>query len=89
MQERFYDINVILFDNINKYSRINSDNNIKSFDITGILNKKGGIENYIFDGYNVINKLNEFKEKISDSDSGYDTFEEKEYEEYYGSKSRK
>ena len=36
--------------------------------------------------YDVINKLNEFKKKNSDSDSGYETDKEKKYEVYYDSK---
>ena len=54
-----------------KYSGINIDNIIKSFKITGIPNKLDGTEEYIFEGYNVINKLNEYIEKNSDSLSGY------------------
>ena len=36
-----------------------------------------GTEDSIFDGYNVINKLSETKERNSDSDSGFDTDKEK------------
>lgn len=71
------DINEIWFDNSNKYSGINADNIIKSFKITGISNNMDGTEDSIFDGYNVINKLSETKERNSDSDSGYDTDKEK------------
>jgi len=64
-------LNDIWFDNSDKYSGINIDNIIKSFKITGIPNKLDGTEEYIFEGYNVINKLNEYIEKNSDSLSGY------------------
>ena len=42
----------------NEYSGINKENIIKSFKITGISNKSDGSEDFMFDGYEVINNLN-------------------------------
>ena len=62
------------------FSGVNKDNIIKSFKITGISNELDGSKDQIFDGYDIINKLNIIKEPKtnSDSDSSYDSDGEKE-----------
>lgn len=71
------DIADIWFKDSKDYNYINKDMAIKSFKITGISNKLDGTEDYLFDGYDVINNLTEKKETYSDTDSGYDTDKEK------------
>ena len=74
------DINEIWYANTKEFSGINKDNIIKSFNITGISNELDGSEDHIFDGYDIINKLNIIKEPKtnSDSDSSYDSQGENE-----------
>ena len=74
------DINEICYANTKEFSGVNKDNIIKSFKITGISNELDGSEEQIFDGYDIINKLNIIKEPKtnSDSDSSYDSDGEKE-----------
>ena len=74
------DINELWYANNKEFSGVNKDNIIKSFKITGISNELDGSEEQIFDGYDIINKLNIIKEPKtnSDSDSSYDSDGEKE-----------
>ena len=78
-------INEIWYANTKGFSGVNKDNIIKSFKITGISNELNGTEDHIFDGYDIINKLNIIKERKtnSDSDSSYDSDGENEKKNGY------
>lgn len=71
------DIVDIWFNDYKDYNYINQDMVIKSFKIAGISNNLDWSEDYLFDGYDVINNLTKKKELYSDTDSGYDTDNEK------------
>lgn len=67
-----HDIKEIWNDYCNEYSGIIKENIIKSFKITRFSNKSDGSEDFIFDGYEIINNLNKKSESEESNDSGSD-----------------
>ena len=72
------DINDIWNDYSNEYSGINKENIIKSFKITGISNKSDGSEDFMFDGYEVINNLKKNLNKNSECEESNDSGSDKD-----------